>query len=344
MPVIDRIAKINASLAGEYVLERELGAGGMATVYLAEDVRHRRKVAIKVLREDLSASVGAARFQREIEIAAQLQHPSILPLLDSGEADGLLYFVMPYVQGQSLRQRLNRERELPIADAVRLLVEIVDGLAHAHEHGVVHRDIKPDNVMLSGRHALITDFGVARAVSEATNADTLTTMGVALGTPSYMSPEQATADPAIDHRADIYAVGIVAYELLAGRLPFSGTPQQVLASHVTEMPDPVQKHRPGISPALSNAVMRCLAKLPADRWQTAAELLAVLEPLATPSGGLEPTSARLEPVARPASPRKGMFIAAAVVGLLAIIGGAIAFASMRKVAPSIAFGRATQFT
>ncbi|MGE5729895.1 MAG: protein kinase domain-containing protein, partial [Gemmatimonas sp.] len=344
MPVIDRIAKINLSLAGEYVLERELGAGGMATVYLAEDVRHRRKVAIKVLREDLSASVGAARFQREIEIAAQLQHPSILPLLDSGEADGLLYFVMPYVQGQSLRQRLNRERELPIADAVRLLVEIVDGLAHAHEHGVVHRDIKPDNVMLSGRHALITDFGVARAVSEATNADTLTTMGVALGTPSYMSPEQATADPAIDHRADIYAVGIVAYELLAGRLPFSGTPQQVLASHVTEMPDPVQKHRPGISPALSNAVMRCLAKLPADRWQTAAELLAVLEPLATPSGGLEPTSARLEPVARPASPRKGMFIAAAVVGLLAIIGGAIAFASMRKVAPSIAFGRATQFT
>jgi serine/threonine protein kinase len=142
-PVTDRLSRINASLAGEYVLERELGSGGMATVYLADDVRHRRKVAIKVLRDDLSASVGAARFQREIEIAAQLQHPSILPLLDSGEADGLLYFVMPYVQGQSLRQRLNRERELPISDAVRLLVEVVDGLAHAHEHGVVHRDISP---------------------------------------------------------------------------------------------------------------------------------------------------------------------------------------------------------
>ena len=340
----DRISRINASLAGEYVIERELGAGGMATVYLAEDVKHRRKVAIKILREDLSASVGASRFQREIEIAAQLQHPSILPLLDSGEADGLLYFVMPYVQGQSLRQRLNRERELPISDAVRLLIEIVDGLAHAHEHGVVHRDIKPDNVMLSGRHALITDFGVARAVSEATNADTLTTMGVALGTPSYMSPEQATADPAIDHRADIYAVGIVAYELLSGRLPFSGTPQQVLAAHVTETPDPVQKHRPGISAPLSNAVMRCLAKLPADRWQTAAELLAVLEPLATPSGGLTPTSARLEPVTRPTAPGKKMLVAAGVLGLLLVVAGAVAFNVYRKVAPSIAFGRATQFT
>jgi eukaryotic-like serine/threonine-protein kinase len=342
--MIDRIAQINASLIGKYVIERELGVGGMATVYLAEDLKHRRKVAIKVLRDDLSASVGAARFQREIEIAAQLQHPSILPLLDSGEADGLLYFVMPYVQGQSLRHRLNRERELPISDAVRLLIEIVDGLAHAHEHGVVHRDIKPDNVMLSGRHALITDFGVARAVSEATNADTLTTMGVALGTPSYMSPEQATADPAIDHRADIYALGIVAYELLSGRLPFSGTPQQVLAAHVTETPDPVQKHRPGISPALSNAVMRCLAKLPADRWQTAGELLAALEPLATPSGGLTPTSARLEPVARPASPRRKYLLAAGVVGLLAVVAAAVAFTSLRKVTPSIAFGRATQFT
>ena len=340
----DRIAQINASLSGKYVIERELGAGGMATVYLAEDLKHRRKVAIKVLRDDLAASVGAARFQREIEIAAQLQHPSILPLLDSGEANGLLYFVMPYVQGQSLRNRLNRERELPISDAVRLLIEIVDGLAHAHEHGVVHRDMKPDNVMLSGRHALITDFGVARAVSEATNADTLTTMGVALGTPSYMSPEQATADPAIDHRADIYALGIMAYELLSGRLPFSGTPQQVLAAHVTETPDPVQKHRPGISPALSNAVMRCLAKLPADRWQTASELLAALEPLATPSGGLDPTSARLEAVARPASRSRKIFVVAGVLALLIAVAGAVAFSSFRKITRSIAFGRATQFT
>ena len=337
----DRIAQINTALTGKYVLERELGAGGMATVYLAEDVKHRRKVAIKVLRDDLSASVGAARFHREIEIAAQLQHPSILPLLDSGEADGLLYFVMPYVQGQSLRHRLNRERELPIADAVKLLIEIVDGLAHAHEHGVVHRDIKPDNVMLSGRHALVTDFGVARAVSEATNGNTLTTMGVALGTPSYMSPEQATADPSIDHRADIYALGVVAYELLAGRLPFSGTPQQVLAAHVTETPEPITKYRPGISPALANAVMRCLAKLPADRWQTASELLAALEPLATPSGGLTPTDARLKPVK--ATSRRGRWVVAGAV-LALLIAGALALTHTGKVTPSIAFGRASQFT
>ena len=340
--MIDRIAQINSSLVGQYVVERELGAGGMATVYLAEDVKHHRKVAIKVLRDDLSASVGAARFHREIEIAAQLQHPSILPLLDSGEAGGLLYFVMPYVQGQSLRHRLNREHELPIADAVRLLIEIVDALAHAHEHGVVHRDIKPDNVMLSGRHALVTDFGVARAVSEATIDGTLTTIGVALGTPSYMSPEQATADPGIDHRADIYAVGVVAYELLAGRLPFSGTPQQVLAAHVTETPVPVQQHRQGISPALSSAVMRCLAKLPADRWQSAAELLAVLEPLATPSGGLTPTDARLKPVTVPSSRRGRWVLAGAALAVL--VAGAVAMAHARKITPSIAFGRATQFT
>lgn len=341
-PVTDRIAQINANLVGQYVVERELGAGGMATVYLAEDLKHHRKVAIKVLRDDLSASVGAARFQREIEIAAQLQHPSILPLLDSGEAGGMLYFVMPYVPGQSLRQRLNRERELPIGDAVRLLVEIVDGLAHAHEHGVVHRDIKPDNVMLSGRHALVTDFGVARAVSEATGSGTLTTIGVALGTPAYMSPEQATADPAIDHRADIYAVGVVAYELLAGRLPFSGTPQQVLAAHVTETPAPVDKHRPGISPALASAVMRCLAKLPADRWQSAAELLAVLEPLATPSGGLTPTDARLKAV-KPRASRRAIWIGGVV--LLAVLAAAsLALTRGGKITPSIALGRSMQFT
>src|SRR6476661_8915889 len=245
--------RLTAALADRYRIERELGSGGMATVYLAHDLKHEREVAIKVLREDLSASLGSGRFLREIRIAAQLQHPNILPLLDSGEADGFLYFVMPYIKGQSLRDRLSREGELPVQEAVRLIAEVVDALTHAHEHGVVHRDIKPDNVMLSGRHALVADFGVAKAISEATGRNTITTMGVALGTPSYMSPEQATADPAIDHRADIYAVGVVAYELLSGRLPFSGTPQQVLAAHVTEIPDPVHKHRAGISPVLSNA-------------------------------------------------------------------------------------------
>ena len=278
-------------MSDRYAIDRELGQGGMATVYLAHDLKHEREVAIKVLREDLSASLGAGRFLREIKIAAQLQHPHILPLLDSGEADGFLFFVMPYIKGQSLRERLAREGELPVHEAMRLLTEVVDALVEAHAHGVVHRDIKPDNVMLSGRHALVTDFGVAKAISEATGRNTVTTLGVAVGTPTYMSPEQAAADPHVDHRSDIYSVGVMAYEMLSGRPPFTGsTPQQVLAAQVTEAPDPVSKRRPAIPPAIEAVVMRCLAKRPADRFQTAAELHAALEPLATPSGGLTPTS------------------------------------------------------
>jgi serine/threonine-protein kinase len=332
--------RLVTALASRYRIERELGTGGMATVYLAEDVKHHRKVAIKVLKEELSASVGAARFLREIEIAAQLQHPNILPLLDSGDANGLLYFVMPFVDGQSLRQRLAREHELPVGEAVRILVELVDALAYAHAHGVVHRDIKPDNIMLSGRHALVTDFGVARAVSEATGSSKVTTLGVALGTPAYMSPEQATADPNVDQRADIYAVGVVAYELLTGRTPFSGvTPQQVLAAHVTEQPDPVSKHRPALSGALEQTVMKCLEKRPADRWQSADDLLAVLEPLATPSGGMSPTAARLPTVVR--STRlpwiAGVALAAAVV--IFAVGRMLGGGSARE-----EIGRQQQFT
>ncbi len=294
MPMADTTARLASALADRYRVERELGAGGMATVYLAEDLKHSRKVAIKVLREDLAASVGAARFLREIAIAAQLQHPNILALLDSGEANGLLYYVMPYVEGPSLRDRLTKSGEFPVAEAIRLLVEVTDGLAYAHERGVIHRDIKPDNVMLSGRHALITDFGVARAVSAAGSGHTVTSLGVALGTPAYMAPEQATADPNVDHRADIYSLGVLAYELLTGRPPFTAvTPQQVLAKQVTEAPDPVSRHRPALSPELEALVMRCLAKRPADRWQSAAELLGALEPLATPSGGTAPTSVRI---------------------------------------------------
>jgi len=262
----------------------------MATVYLAEDLKHRRKVALKVLRPELAATLGPERFLREIEIAAQLQHPHILPLLDSGEAEGFLYYVMPYIDGESLRDRLARQGELPIPEAVRVLAEVADALAHAHSRGVVHRDIKPDNVMLSGRHALVTDFGVAKAVSEATGRQTMTTAGVALGTPAYMAPEQATADPHVDHRADLYALGAMGYELLTGRPPFTGiTPQQVLAAHVTQAADPVTAHRQSVSPVLSDVIMKCLAKRPSDRWQSAEELLAQLEPLATPSGGSTPT-------------------------------------------------------
>jgi hypothetical protein len=262
----------------------------MATVYLAEDLKHRRKVALKVLRPELAATLGPQRFLREIEIAAQLQHPHILPLLDSGEAEGFLYYVMPFIDGESLRDRLARQGELPIPEAVRILAEVADALAQAHSLGVVHRDIKPDNVMLSGRHALVTDFGVAKAVSEATGRQTMTTAGVALGTPAYMAPEQATADPHVDHRADLYALGAMGYELLTGRPPFTGiTPQQVLAAHVTQTADPVTAHRPSVSPVLSDVIMKCLAKRPADRWQSAEELLAQLEPLAATSGGTTPT-------------------------------------------------------
>jgi tetratricopeptide (TPR) repeat protein/tRNA A-37 threonylcarbamoyl transferase component Bud32 len=287
----DTLARLNQALQSRYALERELGSGGMATVYLAEDVKHHRKVAVKVLRPDLAATLGPARFLREIEIAAQLQHPHILPLLDSGEAEGLLYYVMPYIEGESLRDRLARQRELPVAEAVRLLRDVADALSYAHGRGVVHRDIKPDNVMLSGRHALVADFGVAKAVSEATGRQTMTTAGVALGTPAYMAPEQAAADPHVDHRADLYALGAMGYELLTGQPPFSGlTPQQVLAAHVTEAPKPVAALRPACPPALAEAIMRCLAKRPADRWQSAEELLEQLELLGTPSAGTTPTS------------------------------------------------------
>ena len=295
-----------------------------------------------MLREDLAASLGPTRFLREIEIAAQLQHPHILPLLDSGDRDGFLFYVMPYVTGQSLRERIGREGELPLHEAVRLLIEVVDALAHAHAHGVVHRDIKPDNVMLSGRHALVADFGVAKAVSEATGANSVTTLGVAVGTPTYMSPEQAAADPHIDHRSDIYAIGVMAYELLAGRPPFTGaTPQQVLAAHVTEEPDPVSKRRPGVSPALEQVVMKCLAKRPADRWQTADELLAQLEPLSTPSGGITP--AQMRPTTAVASRRmRGMMIAAAV--LLVIATATIVGLVLSRRGPSFTLGQATRIT
>ena len=310
----DPITRLNAALEGRYTIERELGQGGMATVYLADDVRHRRKVALKVLRPDLAATLGTERFLREIEIAANLTHPHILPLHDSGEADGFLFYVLPYVEGESLRDRLVREGELPVGEAIRILRDVVDALAHAHDHGVVHRDIKPDNVMLSGRHAMVTDFGVAKAVSQATGRHQLTTMGVALGTPAYMAPEQAEASENIDHRADIYAVGALAYELLAGQPPFSGkNPQAILVAHLTQAPEPVTEHRAAVPTSLSQWVMRCLEKKPADRWQSAEEMLGHLEALATPSGDLTPTSMTPIPVRSSGLPRWAMAAAAAFV-------------------------------
>ena len=310
-----------SALSGSYRLERELGAGGMATVFLAEDLKHKRKVAVKVLRPELAATLGPERFLREVTIAANLQHPHVLPLYDSGQAAGFLYYVMPFVEGTSLRQKLVREGELPVTDAVRILRDVADAMAYAHQRGVVHRDIKPENVMLSGRHALVTDFGVAKAVSEATGRQSLTTAGVALGTPTYMAPEQAAADPHTDHRADIYAFGVMAYELLTGQPPFSGpSPQAVLAAHITVPAEPVTKYRSSIPPALAALVMRCLEKKPADRLQSAEDLMPQLEAVLTPSGGMTP--AATQPMTAVRAPlRRSWLVAAAVLALVAVAAG-----------------------
>ncbi len=327
MAVPEQTDRLNTALAGRYVIVRELGAGGMATVYLARDLKHEREVAIKVLRPDLSASLGAERFLREIRIAAQLQHPHVLTVFDSGEAGEFLYYVMPYIEGETLRTKLVRDGQLPVGDAVRILREIADALAYAHGRGVVHRDMKPENVMLSGRHASVMDFGVAKAVSEATGRQNLTTMGVALGTPTYMAPEQATADPHTDHRADIYAMGVIAYELLTGRPPFSGaSPQQVLAAHVTQAPSPITQARATVPPALAELVMRCLEKNPSDRPQKASELFDRFDQLMTTSGSMTPTEtaphASVAAIAAGAKQRRGLRpIAIGLLALLAIGAG-----------------------
>jgi len=272
-------------------IERELGGGGMSRVFLAEDVALARKVVIKVLPPEMAAAVNQDRFRREIQLAARLQHPHVVPLLSANASGDLLWYVMPYIEGESLRAKLARG-ELPVPEAVRLLREITDALAYAHEQGVVHRDIKPDNVMVSRGHALVTDFGVAKAVSESGSGSSLTSLGVALGTPAYMAPEQASADPNVDHRADLYALGAVGYEMLVGRPPFSaGSPQALLMAQVTQAPDPVTMHRPSVPPALASVIMRCLEKRAADRFQSAAEIIPQLDAALTPSGGTQPTAA-----------------------------------------------------
>ena len=336
---------LDAALADRYAIQRELGQGGMATVYLATDLRHDREVALKVLRPDLAATLGPERFLREIHIAAKLQHPNILPVHDSGEAGGFLYYVMPFVEGLSLRERLSGQGELPVPEAVRILRDVADALAHAHSHGVLHRDIKPENIMLTGRHALVADFGVAKAVSEATGRQVLTTVGVALGTPAYMPPEQAAADPHTDHRADIYAFGVTAYELLAGRPPFTGiTAQAILAAHMTEAPTPVSGLRPLLPQPLAQMVMRCLEKKPADRPQSADELLQVLESLATPSVGTAPTQARLE-AAQGKKPRNRALMVGAVFIIVLATGFALwQAANIWRGSGALALGNATQLT
>ena len=271
----DRLA---SALADRYVIERELGAGGMATVYLAQDVRHDRKVAVKVLRPELSAILGGERFLAEIKTTANLQHPHILSLFDSGEADGLVYYVMPYVEGESLRDRLTREKQLPIEDAVRIATEVADALAYAHEHGVVHRDIKPENILLHGGHAMVADFGIALAASRSDGGTRMTETGMSLGTPHYMAPEQAMGEREITPKADVYALGCVLYEMLAGEPPFTGpTAQAIIARVMTEEPRSLTLQRKTVPSHVEAAVRTALEKLPADRYAGAAQFAEALE-------------------------------------------------------------------
>jgi serine/threonine-protein kinase len=289
----------------------------MARVFLAQESALGRRVVIKVLPPDTAAQVSIERFKREIALAAHLQQANIVTLLSAGEADGLPYYTMPFVEGESLRARLAREGELPIGETIGVLREVSRALAYAHQRGVVHRDIKPDNVLLSGGSAMVTDFGVAKALSASTSAGVtgLTSLGVALGTPAYMSPEQATADPQIDHRADLYSFGAMAYEMLTGQTPFAGRPPQaMLAAHTTEIPEPLSKRRPTTPAQLSAIVMRCLEKRPADRPQSASEIGQVLDAIVTPSGGMAP-----EQKARPLWTRPSVQIGVAVVIIAAVV-------------------------
>ena len=269
---------LREALAGAYAVERELGRGGMATVFLAEDLKHRRNVAIKVLHQDLSAQIGPERFTREVEIAARLQHPHILPLYDSGNAAGLLYYVMPLVEGESLRDRLDREKQLSQEEAIRIITEVAGALSYAHSRGVVHRDIKPENILLSGGTAVVADFGIARAIDDA-DEQSLTKAGTIIGTPTYMSPEQATGAAQIDGRSDQYSLACVLYELLVGQPPFTGpTAQAIIARHSLDMVSPPSIVRPGLPEALEDALLKALSKVPADRFATTtlfADALAV---------------------------------------------------------------------
>ena len=312
------LGRLQSALADRYRLDREIGAGGMATVYLAEDVRHDRKVALKVLRPELAAVIGAERFLAEIKLTANLQHPHILPLFDSGEADSYLFYVMPFIAGETLRDRLTREKQLPVADAVRIASEVASALDYAHRHGVVHRDIKPENILLHDGQALVADFGIALAASKASGAR-MTETGMSLGTPHYMSPEQAMGEREITPRSDVYALGAVLYEMLSGDPPFTGsTAQAIVARVVTETPRSLHAQRHTIPAHVEAAVNTALEKLPADRFATAAEFAEAL----TGRGFSAATTAVTPRAARPAGagPRwKPIAVGALAMALLATV-------------------------
>ena len=273
--------RLTAALAGRYDVEGPLGEGGMALVFLATDVKHDRQVAVKVLRPELAASLGAERFLREITVTAKLQHPHILPLYDSGDADGLLYYVMPFVEGESLADMIEREKQLSIDEAIRITKEVAGALGHAHAYGLIHRDIKPENIMMSGGHAIVADFGIAKAVSAA-GGESMTQTGMAIGTPAYMSPEQAAGDPHLDGRTDIYALGCMLYEMLIGQVPFTGpTAVAIIARHTMDQVPPPSIMRQSIMPELEDVIFCAMAKSPADRFRTAQEMIDALTSVET---------------------------------------------------------------
>lgn len=322
---------LQQTLGGSYRIERELGGGGMSHVFVAEDLALGREVVIKVLAPEMAAGVDADRFERETQLVARLQHSYIVPLLAAGVADGCPYYTMPFVQGESLRERLERTGELPIRDGIKVLRDVAEALAYAHERGVVHRDIKPANILLTQDHAFVTDFGIAKAVGAATTHahSSLTSAGFAVGTPAYMAPEQALGDPATDHRADIYAFGVLAYEVLAGHPPFSQrSDRAVAAAHALEQPRPLDQVRPAVPAELAALVMRCLEKRPADRPQSASELVGTLDRLAATN--LHTATIRSTAARAPRRTRAAVFSAV----LLAAASGALYAVHVARRAPA----------
>ena len=321
--------RLRSAIATRYEIERELGHGAMATVYLARDLKHDRQVAVKVMRDDVGFAMGAERFKREIELVTHLSHPHILPIYDSGAADGELFYVMPYIEGESLRARLNRERQLPVEDALRITCEVASALDHSHRHGIIHRDIKPENILLEDGQSLVADFGIARAAS-ALGKEKLTSTGVSLGTPTYMSPEQGMADPGVDGRSDIYSLGCVLYEMLAGQPPFTGrTTQALIARHSMDEVPSLSIVRSSIPEEVEDAVLRSLEKVPADRFATAHDFASALQ--ACQQSGMHPvrrTGHRTRQRKRPLQRNWKAIVPLAIVSLLVISGAAWAGRSL----------------
>jgi serine/threonine-protein kinase len=330
----DLLERLKSALADRYAVESEIGRGGMATVFLAKDLRHERRVAIKVLHPELTATLGGERFLKEIKTVAGLQHPHILPLYESGEADGLLYYVMPFAKGESLRQRLDRHGQLGVDESVRIAVEVADGLDYAHREGVIHRDIKPGNILLAEGHATIADFGIARAI-EVAKGDRVTSTGLGVGTPLYASPEQATAQETLDGRTDVYSLGCVLYEMLAGEPPLTGaTPQMIQARRLSETPTALHALRETVPPELDGVIARALARVPADRHATASEFgqalqtaLSTATPVAIADLSVPPPPVTsVAPIGEQPTPQRSGWRSIWRVGVPVILGSAVAIA------------------